>query len=70
MSIGGGMLTNKKIGGWCWALSGEEGMTALVVGRALREGADVPPRMRRRYDAMMEKQKKLLARQRSAGVAA
>jgi hypothetical protein len=53
------MLTNKRIGGWNWALSGEEGMIALVVGRALREGTTVSATLKRRYDAMLKKQKKL-----------
>lgn len=57
------MLTNKRIGNWAWTLTAEEGMTALVVGRALRENIPVKPSLKRRYAAMIEKQKKLVARQ-------
>jgi hypothetical protein len=61
------MLANKKVGHWCWALSGEEAMTALVVGRALREKTPVDAKLKRRFAAMLEKQKKLLARNARRG---
>jgi hypothetical protein len=53
------MLANKKIGHWCWALSGEEAMAALVVDRATREGTRASAAQRRLYAGMLEKQKKL-----------
>ena len=56
-------LTNKRIGGWRWALSGEEGLTAMTVGRALRESTHVSVELQQRYDAMLAKQKKLQARE-------
>ena len=56
------MLTNKRIGNWAWTLTAEEGMAALVVGRALREGSPVTPRLKSLYAAMMKKQQKLAAR--------
>ncbi len=58
------MLTNKRIGHWAWTLTAEEGLTALVVGRALRENAPVAAVMERRYRRMLMKQKKLLAMDR------
>lgn len=58
------MLTNKRIGHWAWTLTAEEGLTALVVGRALREKVPVTAIMKRRYSVMLEKQKKLVAMQR------
>lgn len=56
------MLTNKRIGNWAWTLTAEEGMAALVVGRALREGSPVDARLKRLYAEMMKKQQKLVAR--------
>ncbi len=56
------MLTNKRIGKWCWALSGEEGLTAAAVGRSEREGSRLSVKVKRRHLAMLEKQKKLSAR--------
>lgn len=55
------MLANRKVGHWCWALSGEEAVTALVVSRALREKTKVSAAQRSLYEAMQEKQRKLLA---------
>ncbi|HEX9462324.1 MAG TPA: hypothetical protein VGB82_06965 [Alphaproteobacteria bacterium] len=62
-------MTNKRIGNWAWTLTAEEGVTALVVGRALRENVPVKASLKRRYAAMIEKQKKLVARQQRAGAA-
>ena len=55
-------LTNKRIGHWCWALSGEEGLTAMVVTRAMREGTPIESKLKRRYASMLAKQRKLLAK--------
>lgn len=57
-------MTNNRIGHWAWALTAEEGMAALVVGRSLRDGSPVDSGLKRLYAAMMKKQKKLVARQR------
>ena len=64
MSSGRPLLTNNRIGHWAWALTAEEGMAALVVGRSLRDGSQVDSGLKRLYAAMMKKQKKLVARQR------
>jgi hypothetical protein len=63
------MTTNvfsKKIGVWRWALTGEEAMVALVVTRCLREKTPVDKKMQLRYEEMIEKQRKLLAREKAA----
>jgi len=57
-------LTNKRVGHWCWALSGEEALTAMVVTRAMRESAPVSSKLRRQYASMLVKQRKLLAKGR------
>lgn len=57
---------NRRIGKWVWALSGEEGLTATLVERALRGGEPVSDRLMKRYAAMVEKQRKLVARQKPA----
>jgi len=56
------VLTNKRIGLWSWALSSQEAVTALTVGRARQAGLFVAPDEARRYDAMVAKQRKLTAR--------
>jgi hypothetical protein len=56
------MLTNKRVGMWSWALTGEEAVTALLVGRARQAGLPVAPDLARRHAAMMTKQQKLAAR--------
>ncbi len=56
------MLTNKRVGMWSWALSSDEAVTALVVGRARNAGLPVAPDLARRHDAMLAKQQKLTAR--------
>ncbi len=56
------MMTNKRVGMWAWALTGEEAVTALVVGRARNAGLPVKPELARRHAAMLAKQKKLSAR--------
>jgi hypothetical protein len=64
MRPGRPLLTNNRIGHWAWALTAEEGMAALVVGRSLRDGSPVSSDLKRIYAAMLKKQKKLAARQR------
>ena len=53
----------ERIGKWSWSLSPEERSAAAAAGRAQRERTDVTPaRLRRIYEAMLVKQKKLSAR--------
>jgi hypothetical protein len=59
-------IRNRRIGKWVWALSAEEGLTAVLVERAQREDTPVSTKLKRRYAAMLEKQRKLLARNRTA----
>lgn len=62
MIIGDGGIRNKRIGKWVWALSAEEGLTATLVEAARRDQSPVSALLKRRYAAMIEKQRKLLAR--------
>lgn len=55
-------MISKRIGHWSWALSGAEGLAAAVAGRAQREHTRISPKLKRRYNAMLEKQRKLSAR--------
>jgi hypothetical protein len=52
-------MIGKRIGRWCWTLSADERRTAVVV--ALRQGEQVPLsiKLRRKHDAMLQKQRKL-----------
>ncbi len=52
-------MTNRRAGRWAWALSGEEGLTALVANQALATGLPLEPLTAQRYDRMLSKQKKL-----------
>ena len=52
-------MITKRIGKWSWALSAEERLAAAVVERAEREKTRIAMPIRRRYDAMLKKQKKL-----------
>lgn len=60
-------MVSKRIGTWSWALSAEERLTATVVDRSQREKERVAMPMRRRYAAMLEKQKKLEKREAASG---
>ena len=64
MKPGRALMTNNRIGHWAWSLTAEEGLAALVVSRSLRDGSPVTAGLKRVYDAMLNKQKKLVARQR------
>lgn len=64
MKPGRPLMMNNRIGHWAWALTAEEGMAALVVGRSLRDGSPLASRLKRVYAAMLKKQKKLATRQR------
>lgn len=61
------MMMAKRIGKWAWALSAQERVTAAVVDAARGDVEGTSARTRRAYDAMMVKQKKLLARQNQNG---
>jgi len=54
------MMTSKRIGKWSWALSAEERLTAALVDQA--RGGKLGARLKRRHDAMVEKQRKLADR--------
>lgn len=60
---------NKRIGNWCWALSAEEGLTVVLVQSAQRDRTPLGRNLQRRYEAMLVKQRKLLARAKSGGTA-
>lgn len=52
-------LGNRRLGRWAWALTGEEGLTALVASQAVLAGTPLDPADARRYERMLSKQKKL-----------
>ena len=56
-------MIGKRIGKWSWALSPEERVTAASAERATREGTPAGVRLQRRYELMVEKQRKLTARE-------
>jgi hypothetical protein len=51
------MMMGKRIGKWTWTLSAEERLTAAMVGEA--RGGKLSAKLKRRHDAMVEKQRKL-----------
>jgi hypothetical protein len=55
------MISNKRIGNWAWALSGEERLVAAFIVRAQGDKSRIGAKMKRRYDLMQEKQRKLSA---------
>lgn len=55
-------LFNKRLGNWCWTLSADERMTAALSGSAQSEKTELSKERKRKYAAMLAKQKKLLAR--------
>jgi len=54
-------MMSKRVGNWAWALSGEERIAAAVVGRSQREKSPVSAKLKRKSDAMLEKQRQLAA---------
>jgi hypothetical protein len=52
-------MISKRIGKWSWALSAEERLAATMVEGAQRDKLRVAAPMKRRYNAMVEKEKKL-----------
>ena len=43
------MLTNKRVGLWSWALTSDEAITAITVGRARQAGLMVAPEIGRAH---------------------
>ena len=65
------MNMGKRIGKWAWALSSDERLTAALVDAARGDSDGLSAKVRRGHDAMLVKQKKLLALQkRDVGTAA
>lgn len=60
-------MMSKRVGKWSWSLTGRERMAAAAVTRAQSEGARVSAKLKLTYAAMIEKQRKLLARGSGAG---
>jgi len=54
-------MMSKRVGKWAWALSGEERVAAAVVGVAQSEKSEISGKLKRKYEAMLEKQRKLTA---------
>jgi hypothetical protein len=52
-------MMSKRVGNWAWALSGEERIAAAIVGRSQSEKSPISAKLKRKYDAMLEKQRKL-----------
>lgn len=67
MIIGDGGIRNKRLGKWVWALSAEEGLTVVLVQSAQRDRTPLGGNLKRRYEAMLVKQRKLLARGKTGG---
>ena len=55
-------MMTKRVGKWAWALSAQECLAAAVASRAARESSPISPKLKRLYDAMCAKQRKLAAR--------
>jgi hypothetical protein len=54
-------MMSKRVGNWAWALTGDERIAAAVVGRSQSEKTPISAKLKRKYDAMLEKQRKLTA---------
>jgi hypothetical protein len=54
-------MMSKRVGNWAWALSGEERIAAAIIGRSQSEKSPISAKLKRKYDAMLEKQRKLTA---------
>lgn len=57
-------MINKRIGHWSWALSTDERKTAALVERRQREQRRVTTSLQRNHEAMLEKERKLNAREK------
>ena len=51
------MMMGKRTSKWSWALSAEERLTTALVDQA--RGGKLSAKLKRRHDAMVEKQRKL-----------
>jgi hypothetical protein len=54
-------MMSKRVGKWAWTLSGEERLAAAIVGVAQSEKSEISAKLKKKYDAMLEKQRKLTA---------
>jgi hypothetical protein len=54
----------KRIGHWSWALSADERKTAALVERRQRDQSRITTRLQRKHEAMLEKERKLGAREK------
>jgi hypothetical protein len=52
-------MMSKRVGKWAWALSNQERVAAAIVGVAHSEKSAISAKLKRQYDAMLEKQRKL-----------
>ena len=57
-------MISKRIGHWSWSLSPDERKTAAAVIRRQREQTSIATRLKRKHDAMLEKQRKIEGRER------
>jgi hypothetical protein len=57
-------MISKCIGHWSWALSADERKTAALVERRQRDQSRVTTRLRRKHETMLEKERKLNAREK------
>jgi hypothetical protein len=56
-------MISKRVGRWSWALSGPECLAAAIGNRPADDDAPINPKLKRLYERMCEKQKKLSARE-------
>jgi hypothetical protein len=61
------MMMGKRLGKWAWALSADERLAAAGVDQARGGEIVLSAKLKRVHSAMLEKQKKLLARGLGAG---
>jgi hypothetical protein len=54
----------KRTGHWSWALSADERKTAALVERRQREQSRIMTSLRRKHEAILEKERKLNAREK------
>lgn len=60
-------MISKRIGHWSWSLSPDERKTAAAVVRRQREQTAMAATLKRKHDAMLDKQRKLDGRERLLG---
>jgi len=54
-------MISKRVGRWSWALSGPECLAAAVGNRTSKDDTPISPKLKRLYESMCEKQRKLSA---------